>query len=74
MTAPSTGRRATHKATPAAGTSVSDPVARSVPRVFADDDFQFQFLFTVGQAHERAADVGECFAAAAAIQDGDYDG
>jgi dienelactone hydrolase len=53
---------------------VSDPVARSVPRVFADDDFQFQFLFTVGQAYERAADVGECFAAAATIQDGDYDG
>jgi len=51
---------------------VSDPVARSVPRVFADDDFQFQFLFTVGQAYEHAADVGECFAAAAAIQDGDY--
>ena len=27
----------------------------------------------MGQAYQRAADVGECFAAAAAIQDGDYD-
>src|SRR5215211_1858176 len=73
MTAPRPGGSAAHEATPTAGSSVSDPVARSVPRVFADDDFQFQFLFTVGQAYERAADVGECFAAAAAIRDGDYD-
>jgi dienelactone hydrolase len=67
------GQAAAQDATPTTGASGTDPVARSVPRVFADDDFQFQFLFTLGQAYERAADVGECFAAAAAIRDGDYD-
>jgi hypothetical protein len=50
-----------------------DPVALSAPHVFADEDFEFQFLLALGQVYEQAADVGECFAAAAAIPDGDYD-
>jgi dienelactone hydrolase len=50
-----------------------DPVALSAPHVFADEDFEFQFLIALGQAYERAADIGECFAAAAAIPNGDYD-
>lgn len=70
---PTFGRVAAQEATPAAATPAADPVAASVPRVFADDDFQFQFLITLGQTYERAADIGECFAAAAAIPDGDYD-
>src|SRR5262249_19769634 len=53
--------------------STVDPVQTTVPQVFADDDFEFQFLIALGQTYERAADVGECFAAAAAITDGDYD-
>src|SRR5262249_47853467 len=51
-----------------------DPLQATVPHVFIDDNFEFQFLIALGQAYERAADVGECFAAAAAITDGDYDG
>src|SRR5262249_39817462 len=60
---------------PAAATTTStvDPVLNTVPQVFVDDDFEFQFLIALGQAYERAADVGECFAAAAAISDGNYD-
>src|SRR5262249_52747476 len=50
-----------------------DPVQITEPHVFVDDDFEFQFLLALGQAYEGAADVGECFAAAAAITDGDYD-
>jgi hypothetical protein len=67
------GQAAAQDATPGVGTPAPDPVTRTVPRVFADDDFEFQFLIALGQAYERAADVGECFAAAAAIKDGDYD-
>jgi dienelactone hydrolase len=60
-------------AAPAATPSTADPVRAAVPQVFAADDFEFQFLIALGQAYERAADVGECFAAAAMITDGDYD-
>ena len=59
--------------TAAATTSTVDPIQNTVPQVFVDDDFEFQFLIALGQAYERAADVGECFAAAAAITDGNYD-
>jgi hypothetical protein len=65
--------RAAQDATPAATPSTVDPVHTTVPQVFAADDFEFQFLIALGQAYERAADVGECFAAPAAITDGDYD-
>jgi len=64
---------AAQDATPAATPLAVDPVQAAVPHVFADDDFEFQFLITLGQTYERAADVGECFAAAAEITDGDYD-
>ena len=67
------GQAAAQDATPVGGTPAPDPVSRTVPRVFADDDFEFQFLIALGQTYERAADVGECFAAAAAITEGDYD-
>src|SRR5215813_13258824 len=64
---------AAQDATSAAAASTVDPVQITVPHVFVDDDFEFQFLLALGQTYERAADVGECFAAAAAITDGDYD-
>jgi len=63
---------AAQDATSAAPSTV-DPVQITEPHVFVDDDFEFQFLLALGQAYEGAADVGECFAAAAAITDGDYD-
>jgi dienelactone hydrolase len=65
--------RSQEAATPAAASPTPDPVTRSVPHVFADGDFEYQFLIALGQTYERAADVGECFAAAAAIPNGDYD-
>src|SRR5215813_757660 len=64
---------AAQDATPAATPLAVDPVQAAVPHVFADDDFEFQFLITLGQTYERAADVGECFAAAAEITDGNYE-
>jgi hypothetical protein len=64
------GQAAAQEATPV-GTPAPDPVARTVPHIFADDDFEFQLLIALGQVFERAADVGECFATAAAITDGD---
>ena len=70
---PPSERAVAQDATPTGGSPLFDPVARSVPRVFGDDDFQFQFLLTLGQTYERAADAGECFAVAAAIGDGGYD-
>jgi hypothetical protein len=63
------GQDVTSAATP----STVDSVQATVPQVFLDDDFEFQLLIALGQAYERAADVGECFAAAAAVTDGDYD-
>ncbi len=61
------------EASPVAASSPSDPVRSSLPHVFDDDDFQFQFLLALGQTYERAADVGELFATAALIADRDYD-
>jgi hypothetical protein len=61
------------EASPVAGTPTPSPVQTSPPKVFHDDDFQYQFLIALGQTYERASDVGECFAAAAHIRDGDYD-
>jgi hypothetical protein len=57
------GQAGAQDATPL-GTPVPDPVARTVPRVFAHDDFEYEFLVTLGQVYERAADAGECYAAA----------
>ena len=50
-----------------------NPVIASWPHVFQHTDFQFQFLLGLGSAYEQAADVGELFAAASQITDGDYD-
>lgn len=63
--------------TPAASPAAT-PVATSaafvtVPRVFAYDDFEFEFLIALGGVYERAADVGECFAVASRITDYSYD-
>ncbi|MDQ2653017.1 MAG: prolyl oligopeptidase family serine peptidase, partial [Chloroflexota bacterium] len=49
------------------------PAVASVPHVFQHADMQFQFLIALGGVYERAADVGEMFAIAAQITDGDYD-
>lgn len=59
-------------ATPQAS-PVVDPVVASLPHVFQHGDMQFQFLIALGGVYERAADVGELFAIAAQIPDGDYD-
>jgi hypothetical protein len=61
------------EASPVAATPSPDPVQAALPKLFHYDDFQFQFLIALGQAYERAADVGECFATAARISDGDFD-
>jgi len=62
--------QATPAATPAAATN---PAVASWPRVFREPAFQYQFLGALGSTYERAADVGELFAAAAEIRDRDYD-
>jgi hypothetical protein len=61
------------EASPVAGTPTPDPVQAALPKLFHDDEFEYQFLIALGQTYERAADVGECFATAARIRDGDYD-
>lgn len=53
--------------------AVTDPVVASLPHVFGHADMQFQFLIALGAVYERAADVGELFAIASRIPDGDYD-
>ncbi len=50
-----------------------DAVKTSLPHVFDYEDFQFQFLISLGQVYERTADAGELFATAALIPDYDYD-
>lgn len=61
------------EASPVAATP-ADPVRASPPHLFNYDDFQFQFLIALGQAYEQASDVGELFATAALITDGDFNG
>ena len=67
-TGPTMALSATPQASP-----VVDPVVASLPHVFQHGDMQFQFLIALGGVYERAADVGELFAIAAQIPDGDYD-
>ncbi len=58
------------QATPAA-----TPVAEAfttVPVIFQNETFNFEFLLKLGGTFEQAADIGECFAAASNITDGDY--
>lgn len=68
-------------ATPAASPGASpaaSPAARAglttVPKVFSYDAFEFEFLGMLGSTYERGADIGECYATAAGIQDYDFDG
>ncbi|MGN6485221.1 MAG: alpha/beta hydrolase family protein, partial [Thermomicrobiales bacterium] len=68
---PEASPAASPAATPAAGEQ-ANPVLASVPRMFQYDAFQFDFLNVLGAIYERAADVGECFAAASQIKDGDF--
>ncbi|MEZ4564378.1 MAG: prolyl oligopeptidase family serine peptidase [Thermomicrobiales bacterium] len=63
---------AAQESTPQAS-PVADPVVASVPHVFQHADMQFQYLIALGGVFERAADVGEMFAIAAQITDGDYE-
>ncbi len=42
-------------------------------RTFSDDDFQFGLEIALGATYHQAADVGESFATAARIRDGDAD-
>ncbi len=41
---------------------------------FKDEDFEFMMLMALGATYYKGADVGECFSAAASIEDGDYEG
>jgi|SRR5579884_1368794 len=70
---PAAAQQASPAASPAAATAPAAPELVSVPQVFNYGDFEFQFLIALGDAYERATDVGECFATAAAIKDFDYD-
>lgn len=55
---------------PAAGTPAAAPGYTTVPQVFSE--FNFEFLIALGFTFERAADIGECFAVASQIEDGNY--
>jgi hypothetical protein len=41
---------------------------------FKDDDFEYMMLGALGATYHKCADIGECLAAAASIEDGDYEG
>ena len=41
---------------------------------FKDDDFEYMMLSALGATYNKCADIGECLAAAASIEDGDYEG
>ena len=43
---------------------------KTTPIVFQYDSFNFDFLVTLGGTYERTADIGECYAVAAQIEDG----
>ena len=60
-------------ASPAASPASGTPAPyKTVPQVFASD-FNFDFLVALGFTYERGADIGECFAAASQIEDGNYE-
>ena len=42
-------------------------------RFFENDDFEFMFSLALGASYHRGADVGECLATAARIDDGDFE-
>lgn len=56
-------------------TPVASPVAETfstAPVFFQNETFNFEFLLRLGATFEQAADIGECFAVAANITDGDF--
>lgn len=55
--------------TPEAGTATY----QTVPTIFQNEAFNFEFLIALGSSFEHVADIGECFATASRITDGDYD-
>ncbi|MCA9858575.1 MAG: hypothetical protein KC438_02590 [Thermomicrobiales bacterium] len=59
--------------TPPSGTPTAEAASyKTVPQVFASD-WNFDFLIALGFTYERGADIGECFAVAAQIEDGNYE-
>jgi hypothetical protein len=63
------------KASSLQATPVASPVAQAystVPTIFRNETFNFEFLLKLGATFEQAADIGECFAVASRITDGDY--
>ncbi|MFA9401190.1 MAG: dipeptidyl aminopeptidase, partial [Acidobacteriota bacterium] len=42
-------------------------------RFFENDEFEFMFSLALGASYHRGADVGECLATAARIDDGDFE-
>lgn len=59
-------------ATPAGGTPAAGAAAyQTVPTVFEYEPFNFEFLIALGASFEHLADIGECFATASRIADGD---
>jgi len=65
---------ATPEASPVASPVVAEsPLQTTTPSVFKTDSFEFLFLLTLGATYERGADIGECFATAAKVKDGDFD-
>ncbi len=57
---------------PAAGTPTAATGYQTVPQVLGPG-FNFDFLIQLGFTYERGADIGECFAVASQIEDGNYD-
>lgn len=57
---------------PVAGTPVAESAYQTVPRVF-ESDLNFDFLIALGFTYEHGADIGECFAVASQIEDGNYE-
>ncbi len=43
-------------------------------RFFESDEFEFMFSLAIGASYHQGADVGECLATAARIEDGDFEG
>ncbi|HWV35909.1 MAG TPA: hypothetical protein VNZ55_09750, partial [Thermomicrobiales bacterium] len=61
---------ATPEATPV---EPENPLLTTTPSIFKYDAFEFLFLLTLGATYEQGSDIGECFAAAAKVKDGDPD-
>jgi hypothetical protein len=64
---PEAGTPASSSATPTAAAAYE-----TMPQIFGAD-FNFDFLVLLGYTYERAADIGECFAAASKIEDGNFE-